>query len=1212
MDVSDFTTGKDIDWSEVRGKIGSAWPGFKATAAGLFVFTGQRLAFGIVVLVFIIFLSYLGVNMATGTEFYPALQDAFPRTAAYLQDVLQGDLGVTTTGSETLLPRPVIDVIRERLPRSLGLIGAALLFASVIGISLGIIAANSRSQSSLGILVLTIVGVSIPSFLAAFLLQWAAITMTQKFGKTILPVGGFGWDKRIILPMLVLAARPIAQITRMTFVSIREVLGQDYVRTADSKGMRHSRVMTVHVLRNAAIPILTTIGVSLGFCLSSLPVVELYFGWPGVGVTLLKSIAQQDIYLVIALTLCLGMVFILVNVVLEASYRLIDPRVRVKPDHISGRDRQTILEAIRSAWSGFTDFLADNALTNFIRGRKQEPQDKPFYDLDQLESVQVNHHAEDSYRMRGAWRAVFRNFPLVVGGLMVFGFLVIILFGPMLAPNNPFQTQGLVKINGQLTPPPFAPNETYPWGTDALGRDLMSLLLSGAQQTLTLALIAVAARLLLGSVLGAIAGWTNGSLVDRAIVGLAEIIAPFPTLLLTMMLILAIGIRQGMSTFVIALCLVGWGEIMYFVRSEVISIRPKPFIESAVATGRRSIGIVIYHIMPNLFSALVSIAALEMGAVLMLLGELGFISIFIGGGSLIALPSQTILYSDVPEWGALLSNIRYMVRSYPWVGFYPMMAFFVAILSFNLFGEGIRRMVDEGNPLLNRLINRNTVLVVLVGVLGYNWLTSNSGSMPFFRQQAQEFLGENALLHTAILAHPEMQGRALGTPGMDRAAEYIAGLFEKMGLQPGGEQRTFYQVRKRSFERLLEEPYFAIEDADSSLEYRQDFAAYPGLNLTLGEANSPVRYMAMGERIDPSTGGWYLHYPELDRADYTGEILLTLTDYEARLLTNVPKDGLLVVTDDSDKLEKRYTLSARSGQYLNFFGNSRGEEDPYIWISEQTADMLLASSGVNVAQLRDQKSELAVEAVYKLPLETKAAMSVEGVIEEKWPVKNVIGLWPGTVSFDNCYDCPANKLIVVMAQYDSPPVGPEGVYQAANDNASGVAVMLETIRAMKETGYQPYKSFLFVAYSREGLDGGEPVNEEDVSKILQAYPSFSNFTVETIVILRGLGAGSGERLEVSAKGSLRFAELFDMAAKQMGVRTVRSDDPIDIGVIYDQGNAVLRGGQEAPIVRLYWEGWEETSRLPTDELMSISTSNLEDSGRVLSLSLMVMGREPDK
>ena len=113
---------------------------------------------------------------------------------------------------------------------------------------------------------------------------------------------------------------------------------------------------------------------------------------------------------------------------------------------------------------------------------------------------------------------------------------------------------------------------------------------AGARQTLTLAGMAVAARTIVGVLLGAIAGWTQGSLVDRAVLGAAEVIAAFPTLLLAMTLILALGIRRGMLPFVVALCFVGWGEIMQYVRGQVIAIRTQPYIESAVAVGARTPG----------------------------------------------------------------------------------------------------------------------------------------------------------------------------------------------------------------------------------------------------------------------------------------------------------------------------------------------------------------------------------------------------------------------------------------------------------------------------------------------------------------------------------------------------------------------------------------------------------------------------------------------
>ncbi len=1180
----------------------------------MFSFLLQRLLFGIVVLLFIIFLSYLGIKMASGTPLAPALSQAIENTGTYIARLAQGDWGLTTTGSETLLPRPVTTVVAERLPRSLGLLGLSLLFACIVGIPLGILAARGRGERSVGILVTTLIGISVPSFFAAFLLQWGVTTFTRMAGVRLLPVGGFGWDDHIILPMIVLAARPIAQITRITFLAVKQVQSQDYIRTARSKGLRDLHILTVHVLRNAAIPVLTTIGVSLRFALSSLPVVELYFGWPGAGFTLLKSIAQQDDNLTLALALSMGLLFILVNLLLDFSYRVIDPRLLIKPDFISAGQRFSVLNLLKQIYAEVRDLVGHNALVNRLRRSNTSETGNPEFRMIPTKVLETEDASREQLgqRRKQSLKLILRNFPFVVGTLLVLGLLTIVLIGPYLAPNNPFQTQGLVRINGQLTPPPFAPNDTYPWGTDALGRGMMSLLLSGAQQTLVLGLLVVAARTAVGVLLGTLAGWSQGSLLDRTILALAEIISAFPTLLIAMILILAIGIRLGLQPFVISLCFVGWGEIMQFVRGEVISIRPKLFIESAVALGARSPRIVVRHILPNLLPSLISLTSLEMGAVLMLLGELGFIGIFIGGGSLIELPSMAVLYSDVPEWGALLSNIRFQARAYPWTALYPMLAFFTSIVGFNLFGEGLRRLIAEGSLVINRLFNRYTLLLGVIVVLGMSWFKDHSGALAFYRQQAGEFNGQNAMDYDRELSDPGLFGRALGTPGMDQAAEYIAGQFKQLDLQPAGEASTYFQSRVHAFGQLNGTPAFTIHDGESDLAYGEDFAAYPGRMMTGGDGSGPVRFISLG-KPSPVVAIGRISYAELDRADFSGEVLMVLSDREASLLSYRSKEGVLVVTDDPEKLKKRYTISGRSGRGHNYqTGETWGDETPWIWISEETAERILAGSGYSLADLRRQSETLAIEELYELPLPITVSLDMKGAAIAEATVRHVLGYLPGTWGIERCTTCLDVKLIVVMAQYDAPPLGYDGeIYPAANDNASGVAVMLEAIRTIQESGYQPYKTFLFIAYSGEGLDGGEPTSDPDVRGFLQARTGFSNFEVEAIIHLRGLSAGSGDRLEVSAGGSLRLAELFERSARQMGTAVMRAKEGIDISQIYDEGSTIQHGGQEAPEVRLDWEGWQAYSRSAVDTFEHISQKNLNDAGRAVSLALIVLGRETE-
>jgi ABC-type dipeptide/oligopeptide/nickel transport system permease component len=141
-------------------------------------------------------------------------------------------------------------------------------------------------------------------------------------------VGGFGWDAHVILPALVLGARPLAQLARVTCISMSEAAHQDYVRTAWAKGLPARQIWGNHVLPNASVSILTALGISVRFSLGSLPVVEYFFGWPGLGATLLTAIRLRQTTLVITLALALGLTFMFVNLLLELAYRLLDPRMR--------------------------------------------------------------------------------------------------------------------------------------------------------------------------------------------------------------------------------------------------------------------------------------------------------------------------------------------------------------------------------------------------------------------------------------------------------------------------------------------------------------------------------------------------------------------------------------------------------------------------------------------------------------------------------------------------------------------------------------------------------------------------------------------------------------------------------------------------------------------------------------------------------------------
>jgi peptide/nickel transport system permease protein len=300
-------------------------------------FVLRRLVFIVTVCVAIVFFSIFGLRMSVnsvatrprydvvGTARYAA-QD----TVRYLRRASQGDLGQTSQGNGARQQAvPVTTVVRETYGKSMGLLGFSLLVAACFGLIAGVVAAvRRRSPLAILTLTLTLLGISTPSFFAALLLQVGEIQWLRVFGFRLVPVGGFGWDAHIILPALVLAARPLAQLARVTYMSLSETLEQDYVRTAAAKGLSKLQILHGHALRNAAVPILTAVGVSLRFSLGSLPVVEYYFNWPGLGAALLDGIRGRDTQLVVSLALALGLTFMLINLVLDVVYRLIDPRLR--------------------------------------------------------------------------------------------------------------------------------------------------------------------------------------------------------------------------------------------------------------------------------------------------------------------------------------------------------------------------------------------------------------------------------------------------------------------------------------------------------------------------------------------------------------------------------------------------------------------------------------------------------------------------------------------------------------------------------------------------------------------------------------------------------------------------------------------------------------------------------------------------------------------
>ncbi|MBI1776277.1 MAG: ABC transporter permease [Proteobacteria bacterium] len=322
-------------------------------------YVGQRLvlliptAAGMVVVTFCLLLLIPGdpAAMLLGPEASPeAIQrlrtalglDAswYMRLGDYVLRLAQGDMGMSLFQNE-----PVSTVIFSRLGATVELAVVALLLASIAGIALGVAAASRQgTMIDVGAMLLAQLGVSMPIY-------WLGILLALFFSVHLgwLPAIGRGaplpdallaavtgepevfvnFLSHLFLPALALGANAAAVISRLVRASMLEVLSEDFVRTAHSKGLRPHRVIFAHVLRNALLPVISMIGLRFGALLGGAVLTESIFGWPGLGQLTIAAISQRDLPLIQGITLTFAILFALVNLAVDLIYAAVDPRIRL-------------------------------------------------------------------------------------------------------------------------------------------------------------------------------------------------------------------------------------------------------------------------------------------------------------------------------------------------------------------------------------------------------------------------------------------------------------------------------------------------------------------------------------------------------------------------------------------------------------------------------------------------------------------------------------------------------------------------------------------------------------------------------------------------------------------------------------------------------------------------------------------------------------------
>ena len=305
----------------------------------------------------------LGLNQSIGKQYLDYLNDlsfiSFYKNNSGCKDVAQyvsnniSGLKIMTIGETCIVlkvpylrysyqsKRPVGTILSEAFPNTLILAFVSITFAFIIGVLLGVLTAvvNSNFLNRLTLFVTTI-GMSLPSFFAAILIAWLLgfvlhdVTGLEMTG-SLFSVDDYGNGsyldlKNLVLPALTLGLRPLAVITELTRTTLLDVMSMDYIRTARAKGLKKWRVIGVHALRNAMTPVVTAVSGWFASLLAGAVFVEYVFDWKGIGVVIVDALDKFDFPVIMGAVLLIGVMLIVINIIVDIIYGILDPRVRVR------------------------------------------------------------------------------------------------------------------------------------------------------------------------------------------------------------------------------------------------------------------------------------------------------------------------------------------------------------------------------------------------------------------------------------------------------------------------------------------------------------------------------------------------------------------------------------------------------------------------------------------------------------------------------------------------------------------------------------------------------------------------------------------------------------------------------------------------------------------------------------------------------------------
>lgn len=397
-----------------------------------------------------------------------------------------------------------------------------------------------------------------------------------------------------------------------------------------------------------------------------------------------------------------------------------------------------------------------------------------------------------------------KNWPLIIGGLIILFIILVMIFPQLFTKINPYGTQyfknATVDIHGRYSVDgaPFSPSKEYRWGSDDLGRDIFSLIIYGTRLTIALGALIAIGRFIIAIPVGIGSGFGNKickTLVNQFIIAFSAIPA-----LIVCIIVLKIKYFSGLFktqsviSFVTILTIVGWAKPAKIISERVENLLASPFIKGETAIGKSRYKIALENIIPHLSAELVVLFFMEIASALSMVMQLGIFNVFVGNVRMID-DSGPLNVSFEPEWASILGTTSTRLISAPWTVIYPALAFFVSILGFNLFGEGIRSLLQSKTSMFIpgvrhalsfdksdlKLSNFNPVKGKFKVLTAFVLIAAIIFSSNYVRDKKYNFNSENVMAESNF----NIPDNAVsGTQNSGILAQKISDEFSKLGFKP--------------------------------------------------------------------------------------------------------------------------------------------------------------------------------------------------------------------------------------------------------------------------------------------------------------------------------------------------------------------------------------------------------------------------------------------